>query len=140
MPTATTKLWPLENRAVDDQNDDRQTSQGAFQQFLQLLSAGLDEMLASGALLQAIGIRELLNYLLVTAHRQPEHDLLPDGIAQQRGTLKHFIASQTDFFSRTTSQPWTIERDALPVDDAVPFFDSPAIDVPLRVGLGTLPR
>src|SRR5581483_6893541 len=95
-------------------------------------------MLARRALFQAVGVSELLHDLFIAAHRQPEHDLLPDGFAQQRRALKYLIAAQRNFSLCPAAQPRALNGNALSVDDAVAVLDAPAVDVPLRIGLRTL--
>ena len=73
-------------------------------------------------------------------HRQPMHDLVPDGFLDQRGLLEQHVAAERDLavvLPAAHARP--IDRHSLAVDDAEAGLAAPAVGLAGVIGLGAFP-
>src|SRR5438067_110512 len=93
------------------------------------MPARLNEVLADGRLLDAVGLLEFPHHFAIAPGRETPHDFMPHRIFHQGGSLQHFVAAERNFSMAHIphfAYAWSLQWNLLAAHHAVATLRSPA--------------
>src|ERR1051325_1628140 len=129
----------LERSAVDQHGTQPQLAQRPLHQFLYLLPAGLDKVVAHRRLFDAISVVKVLHHGTVVTRGKSAHHLIPHAGLQRCAALEQLVTSQPLFALVRRAQSRPPDRHLLAIHHTVTVFFTPAMRTPSFVLLMTVP-